>query len=540
MSDLIRHALVQQQVAAVFAVPGAPATSLAAAISVGQAGDGKPAFFEWSVNEKVAVETAFGIAQAGVRSAVIMKQCGLHTALDSLMNAAFHTVKSGLVIFVGDDQSASASTLLLDSRLLAKVMGVPCLELSVRANPSKVIAAGYRISTDCSIPVLIRFVDGIEPTADLVLGDAEKLWSHPEAANTTLSPAYSSPIEPQRVTKLGRRQAHRIITWPRVVGRIGESGLTSEHHGSSCEVGVIDFGSDGVRGSDSVCRFSSATAWPIPAAALRFVGRHRSTVVLETPLPFWEDELSGIAREKGTTLIGRRTGHLPPEGPILDEDTSAALRAARGALETGELDHGKRWEEVELKAPASGGHKFDKLFRALTSLSRDGVFVAVDVGSAVKLCYPPYDASVTSLCLGSPVAVAAGFTRVSGRPAISVIGDYGLLHSGLEAIAEMAARAVSGVIVVLANGIMEQTGGQPTLAGDKNLSPVDLQSTLRALGVREVFMGTTSQSEVDHLSRIKHALDQDSLIAFLIEEGQGVYPWFGASMHDRVHRSAGG
>ena len=88
------------------------------------------------------------------------------------------------------------------------------------------------------------------------------------------------------------------------------------------------------------------------------------------------------------------------------------------------------------------------------------MFVAADVGSAVKLGYPPYDGADVALSLGSAIGVASGAAR-AGTPSIAIMGDFGLLHSGLEALVDAARHHVPVVVVVLLNGVQAQTGGQP-------------------------------------------------------------------------------
>ena len=66
-------------------------------------------YFEYSVNEKVALEVAAGAAASGWRSLCSMKHVGLNVAADTLMTLAYVGVKAGMVIVSADDPSLFSS-----------------------------------------------------------------------------------------------------------------------------------------------------------------------------------------------------------------------------------------------------------------------------------------------------------------------------------------------------------------------------------------------------------------------------------------------
>ena len=58
-------------------------------------------YFEYSVNEKVALEVAAGAAASGLRAMCSMKHVGVNVAADTFMTLAYVGVKGGLVIVSG-------------------------------------------------------------------------------------------------------------------------------------------------------------------------------------------------------------------------------------------------------------------------------------------------------------------------------------------------------------------------------------------------------------------------------------------------------
>ncbi|EFK08406.1 Indolepyruvate oxidoreductase subunit IorA domain protein [delta proteobacterium NaphS2] len=60
-------------------------------------------YFEYSTNEKVAMEVGAAAAVSGFRTIVTMKHVGLNVAADPLMTLAYVGVKGGMVIINADD-----------------------------------------------------------------------------------------------------------------------------------------------------------------------------------------------------------------------------------------------------------------------------------------------------------------------------------------------------------------------------------------------------------------------------------------------------
>ncbi|MHC4650389.1 MAG: indolepyruvate ferredoxin oxidoreductase subunit alpha, partial [Planctomycetota bacterium] len=65
--------------------------------------------FEYSVNEKVAVEIAFAASLAGARSMCSMKHLGLNYANDPICTMPYVGVEGGMVIVSAGDPSAITS-----------------------------------------------------------------------------------------------------------------------------------------------------------------------------------------------------------------------------------------------------------------------------------------------------------------------------------------------------------------------------------------------------------------------------------------------
>ncbi|WP_169809297.1 thiamine pyrophosphate-dependent enzyme [Actinomadura chibensis] len=439
----------------VLAVAGAPVTHLARLL------EGRSAF-EWAINEKSALDTAVGISAAGGRACVVLKHNGLCTALDSLVNASAHTIGGGLVVVAGDDLDASSSTCLNDSRALACAARTPILEPIGRTDAPRIVQDATVLSERLGVPVLVRLTSAAHGhcgTGELP-GGAGVLTKTGLGVDRDVA---------HGLTKLGRHQRQRLITLEAVRQEIDHGAYTDLSCARTCRDGVIAVGAATrhVAAGDGRCVLTLRVGWPLPAQVAEFVKWHPRVLVVEEPLPFTEGLVRALPTGP-TRVRGRSSGHLPPEGALSTELVARAWDREPGGWTT----IGRKPDRL----PPIG--RYDALYRAVSRLYTEGAFVAADVGSSVRLCYPPYTAADVALSLGSAVAVASGAAR-AGRRAVGVIGDYGLLHSGMESLAEAAARRVPVLAVVLANGVQAKTGGQP-------VPPVGLERLVRSLGIRRV------------------------------------------------------
>lgn len=98
-------------------VPGYPVTEL-----------GELTGAELVINEKVALEYALGDSLSGRRAAVILKNVGLNTCSDPLVQATGQGLLSGVVVLAGDDPDAVGSQAAEDSRYFGELAKVPVIE----------------------------------------------------------------------------------------------------------------------------------------------------------------------------------------------------------------------------------------------------------------------------------------------------------------------------------------------------------------------------------------------------------------------------
>lgn len=169
-----------------YAVPGYPVTEVAENLHA-----------ELAINEKVALEYALGDSLSGHRSAVILKNVGLNTCADPLVNATTQGLIAGVVIVAGDDPTALGSQNTQDSRYYGELAQVPVLEPDKETCAASV-AAAFEASELFSRVAILRL------TPQLLEGDvADNPCEPARGAGTLASPD---------LTMRGREEAARLRT----------------------------------------------------------------------------------------------------------------------------------------------------------------------------------------------------------------------------------------------------------------------------------------------------------------------------------------
>jgi len=176
-NEAIARGALEAGVGVVTAYPGTPSSEVPMVLS----GLAKELnfFFEYSVNEKVALETAAGAAWSGVRSLTAMKHFGLNVAADSLIPLAYTGTKAGLVVFVADDPGAWSSVQSeQDSRYYARLAKLPLLEPSNPQECLEFTKLAFKLSEEFEIPVLLRTTTKVSHSIGTVeLGKLGKIKS---------------------------------------------------------------------------------------------------------------------------------------------------------------------------------------------------------------------------------------------------------------------------------------------------------------------------------------------------------------------------
>ena len=153
-NEAIARGAIEAGVAFATTYPGTPSSEIS--LNLFQVSQESDLYFEYSTNEKVALEVASAAANSGVRTFCMMKHVGLNVAADPLMTLAYVGVKAGLVILTADDPFMFSSQNEQDNRYYGKLSGLPVLEPSSVEEARQMMKDAFVISEALGEPVIFR------------------------------------------------------------------------------------------------------------------------------------------------------------------------------------------------------------------------------------------------------------------------------------------------------------------------------------------------------------------------------------------------
>jgi indolepyruvate ferredoxin oxidoreductase alpha subunit len=455
---------------------------------------------EWTSNEKVALEMAFGASVGGKRALLCAKSVGLNIALDPLMTLNLSGCNAGLVLLIGDDPGAWASQNEQDSRALIMAAELPLLEPTTVPDARSAMRAAFQLSEETGLPVAVRFTRALAlaTAADPAAGP------HPDpvegACPDPAEGACPEPVEgacPELAEGTGtfppppvyERAYMRWVVLPiNVVSRHHRLHRRLEAVRTQFEASPLN----GVRGEGSVGVIATGAAYgklvdllggtippalqilrlgtfhPLPKALVRrFLQSVDTVLVLEETAPLLERAVRSTAQEAGLTLpvYGRDSDHIPRAGELFGPHIAGALNDLHPGLALS-MD-GERGRPMPSRKPFCEGCYYVPTFDALTEVmeqygGRDHFIVVGDPGCMVLAQSPPYKLLDVKVSLGASIGMATGVAlSKTGKRVVALSGDSSFLHTGLGGLMDAARIGAPMTVLILDNSTTALTGGQP-------------------------------------------------------------------------------
>ena len=474
--------------------PGTPASEILASVATLKRKQNLDIHVEWSINEKVAFETALANSYAGRRSAVAMKQVGLNVAMDPLMSAAYTGVKGGMVVVVADDPGPHSSQTEQDTRFFAQAAKVPVFDPVSPRDCFSLIQKALDVSEAFEIPVIFR------PTTR-VSHARQDVWV-PEEICVEQKPA-SFEKEPTRwaATPKFRFLLHRALN--EKLEKIAEKeelqpellDPNQNEEGKVCILGsgvVLTYAWEILNELEllpEVPIYRTLMPYPLKRSFLdSLLQKYERILVLEETYPVIEYQLRNLDR-----VFGRLSGNVPYEGELLPETVEDIIR---NFLQLPSRERVQADEAPPRRPTLCPGCPHRASFYALRKVFKKGIYPG-DIG-----CYTlglNLNAVDTVLCMGAAISQAAGFYHAfkgnitKEKPDIvATIGDSTFFHSGIPALINAVAEDARFVLLVLDNSTTAMTGNQPTpetgkrASGELSGKKISILKLVEACGVEFV------------------------------------------------------
>ena len=543
-NDAIARGALEAGLAFASTYPGTPSSEISA--NLFQISRETDLYFEYSTNEKVALEVAAAAANANVRAMCMMKHVGLNVASDVLMTLAYIGVRAGLVIVVADDPFMFSSQNEQDTRYYAKLAGLPMVEPSSVEEAKAMIPYAFDLSETLGEPVIFRTTTRVNHSNGIVTlghlkpgtpkGDFKK-----DPFRYVCVPAVSRKLHVRLLENL--KQARNIAD---------ESPLnTIEGEGSwgiVCNGVSYNYAADAVKTLDIADRakiLRLGFSHPMPETLVKnFLKGCEKVLIVEEGEPYMEESVKAFAQEEGLTLPIRGKGEalfsrLYEFDPAMVKKGIADYFGlpfdAPTPPDLADLP------EIPQRPPTlCAGCSHRATFYAVKKAAEGLETIhPSDIGCYTLGFLPPLSMADFVVCMGASVGTSCGFSRVTDKKVISFIGDSTFFHSGIPGLINAVFNSHNFTLVILDNGTTAMTGHQPNPGVDMekmNLTGygrISIEAVVKALGVQHVTVIKPFKVKKS-IEAIREAIEYNGVSVVISQEMCSLYAKGLKELKDRV------
>ncbi|MDA8308981.1 MAG: indolepyruvate ferredoxin oxidoreductase subunit alpha [Deltaproteobacteria bacterium] len=492
-NEAIARGAVEAGLAVGATYPGTPSSEISNALfEMSRESD---LYFEYSANEKVALEVAAAAACSGLRSMAIMKHVGLNVAADPLLTLAYLGVKGGMVVVTADDPLMFSSQNEQDNRYYGKLAGIPVLEPSSVEEAKEMVRYAFDLSEKVGEPVLFRTTTRINHSTGVVTpgellpvkttGDFEK-----DPFRWVPIPAVARNLHVKLLKNL--EEAKRLSETCGYNFTVGGGTW-----GIICNGVSYNYVSDGIKDlgiEDRVRILRIGFSHPLPEKLIKtFLAGCEKVLVVEEGEPYMEEAVKAFAQEEGLTIPIK--GKAPDLLSRLYEFDPAMVRKAMAAYfgvsyTPAVLPDLSDVPEIPQRPPnlcAGCSHRASFYIVKKAAEGMQTIYPS-DIGCYTLGILPPLEMADYLLCMGSSLGAGCGFSKSTDKKVISFIGDSTFFHSGIPGLINAIFNNHNMTLVILDNGTTAMTGHQPNPGVDMstlNLSGygrVSIEEVVRGVG----------------------------------------------------------
>ena len=462
--------------------PGTPSSEIGNILSV-LAKDAN-IYFEFSTNEKVAMEVAATAAASGLRSFTFMKHVGMNVASDSFMTTAYTGVNGGMVILTADDPSLFSSQNEQDTRNYARLSNVPVLEPSNCQEVKDMVKYAFDLSEEYKLPVIVRTTTRVSHMRGVVeFGDVKDNSSNNNdywmRGHFDKDPSKYVPV-PAFAGKMHEVLCDKIS---RINNETNKSKFNNDTTFSeNKKYGVISSGSAFNYAFD-VIKYNNLDmdilkigfSYPFPdKKVFEFIRDLDEIFIVEEVDPIMEKEvLAIIGRENlDITVHGKLDGTFPECYEFNSDIVSEGFDKVLNFFNKEDISFSSSLTTLSKNIPSRApvlcaGCPHRAMYYGINiaieelGLKTSDVIFASDIGCYTLGINPPYNAADYLLSMGSSVGDGCGFSVSTDQKVASFIGDSTFFHSGISPLINAVHNKHNFVLTVLDNRITAMTGGQP-------------------------------------------------------------------------------
>jgi indolepyruvate ferredoxin oxidoreductase alpha subunit len=484
-------------------------------------------YFEFSSNEKTAMEAAIGANFSGLKTLVAMKNFGLNVALEPLLPLAYTGTKAPMVIIVADDPDCHSSAQSEENtRPFSVFAHLPMLEPSDAQECKDFVAEAFAISEIFGTAVIVRTTTRIAHQRALVtLGE----------------------LDPNRKIELKGefvRDKHKYVTMmPRLHEMKKEMLEREEKVAAYFEKSKLNFIYRGEKGKSKVGLpfvasakegiITSSVAYlhtqeamrelgvnlpvlklgtfnPLPEKKIKdFIKGLKKVLVMEELEPYLERRIQMLAKDVNCKLeihgvdFRSQIGEMRPE--------TAAFAIAKFTGKDYKMPVFKPNFEVPARpAQLCPGCPYWLVFAEVKkAVDENKVIFGGDIGCYMIGALPPHQIYDYMFCMGSGIGIAHGIKKATNQKVIAFIGDATFFHSGIEGLLNAVYNGSNPLVIIMNNDITAMTGHQPHPDSIDAPHPIPIENMVLACGVKSENMKIIDQGQSEEfIATVKEFIEK--------------------------------
>ncbi len=540
-NDAIVRGALEAGVGGVFSYPGTPSTEISEAFShisrfqLSQQNNADysglaaaPVYFEYSVNEKIALEKAIAFA-IGHRSALCcMKNVGLNVASDALMTIPYQTITGSLVIVVCDDPGCHSSSNEQDSRHWGSHASVPLFDPATPEEAFEMTREAFALSAKTRLPVILRMTTRVSHSrgsfefSQIEAQSAQGIFERsPRHINI---PARTATAHQRLLDKLhgehfaSFNHAHNRITRAKIKSDLGVivSGVAAVYFlEQACAHQLID--------DLNVLKIGMVHPFP-DDIVLDFLNLGlKKILILEELDPIIENNVRVVAQKNAINvgIFGKGSFQLSPVGEYSQDIVNHALALLTGKTLQNKTSHqlpdsGPLISSLPIRPPslcAGCPHRATYYGLKLALPREEGkVIMCGDIGCLGLGGLPPLKMMDTVNHMGMSISMAQGLDRALGESSdckiIALLGDGSFFHSGIPSLLNAVYTNANMTVIVFDNRTIAMTGCQdnPGAQDGNRFRHIDIEVLIKGLGVE--YVETLDPFELNETAcKVKQAVD---------------------------------
>lgn len=452
-------------------------------------------YFEYSTNEKVALEIAAAASLASLRALTCMKHVGLNVASDAFMTYLYAGCKGGHIIVSADDPSCHSSQNEQDNRYFALFANAPMLEPSTPQEAKEMTRLGFEISEELHLPLLLRTTTRLNHVRGMVTLDRLQrphgkgyFEKDPLLVFVPSTARVCHPVLLEKMKQAGKvseKSPFNEVIVPRKPASIGivTSGVSFNYVKEAVEILGIN-----------VQILKLGMTHPLPRKMCeQFIKSCGSLVFVEELEPLLENQFKAIAYDiqSDVKIYGKSTGHfsrLYEYTPDIVIDALSRILQVKNPLQKPFKPKVKLPSRPPVLCP---GCPHRATYYAAKKASPKATIYPTDIGCYTLGRAPPLEIADVVFCMGSNAGMACGFAVATDQKIISFMGDSTFFHAAIPAVIDAVHHNHDCVITVLDNRTTAMTGHQPHPGTEydgmgRPAKLIKVEDVVRGLGIEHV------------------------------------------------------